>query len=397
MPRCACQPNPIVVCRLLYASPVPLRTAVDIAEHPAPVFAAQPAAAATCEAALRAQLLDAAPAAGSSSRSSQPERLLSDEGLAGLARDLATLVCATTAAAAAARASAAAAAARASTSSGRQGGSSNNSSSGVVLPPALMCLLVSCLKVNSHIVTAAAARGALCAASQAGTVLGAAVLLCPAALRAEGGANSTAAAPLQQLLQNGSLSWAVLAARALFCIGQALAQGGDVTSSLQGQGMPLSEKLLDLCDRGLTVLGRQLKQLQPQLPAAEVDRWLQTAAAVTPTVVAARSAAAAGGSSSGSNNASVAALGRQLQALGSLAATLLPSPHVCNKPACVTISAPGAAAAGVSGLSEKALLAKGRCSGCQISRYCTKSCLAAHWKEGHKVVCKLLQAGSGAS
>jgi hypothetical protein len=100
-------------------------------------------------------------------------------------------------------------------------------------------------------------------------------------------------------------------------------------------------------------------------------------------------------SSSSSDNARIAALGRQLQTLGRQAATLLPSPHVCNNPACDTIIATGAAAAGVSGLSEKAVVAKGRCSGCQVSRYCSKSCLAAHWKEGHKAVCKLLQAGSG--
>jgi hypothetical protein len=188
----------------------------------------------------------------------------------------------------------------------------------------------------------------------------------------------------------------VLADRALFCMGHALAQlpahAGDVTSSLQGHELPV---LLEQCEAALRTLGRQLKQLQSQLPAAEVDRWLQTAAAITPMVAAGSSAAAAGSSSSSSDNASVAALGKQLRALGSLAATLLPSPHVCNNPACVTISAPGAAAAGVSGLSEKAVVAKGRCSGCQVSRYCSKSCLAAHWKEGHKAVCKLLQAGSG--
>jgi hypothetical protein len=227
-------------------------------------------------------------------------------------------------------------------------------------------------------------------------------MLCPPHVQGKGGASSTAAAPLRQLLENGSLSWAVLAARALVCIGQALAQlpeqGGDVTSSLQ-QLMPLPV-LLEWCEEALLstlrVLGRQLKQLQSQLPAAdsEVDRWLQQSAAVTPVVAAARSAAAAGSSSS-SDAASLAALGKQLQVLGSLAATLLPSPHICNNPACVTISAQGAAAAGVSGLSEKAVVAKGRCSGCQVSRYCSKSCLAAHWKEGHKAVCKLLQAGSG--
>jgi hypothetical protein len=188
---------------------------------------------------------------------------------------------------------------------------------------------------------------------------------------------------------------------ALSCIGQALAQlpqDNDVTHSLQRQVVELPV-LLQLCEGALNVLSQQFQQLQSQLPAAGVDGRVQTAELITAVTAMSRLhfAAASNSSSSSSDNASVAALGKQLQTLGSLAATLLPSPHVCNNPACDTISASDAAAAGVSGLSEKALLAKGRCSGCQVSRYCSKSCLAAHWKEGHKAVCKLLQAGSGAT
>jgi hypothetical protein len=381
---CPCRPHPLAVCRLLYACPVPPNSAVDIEQHAAPVFAKQPAAAAICEAALRAQLLDAAPASRR-----QPGRLMADKELTLLAGQLAGLVGTTTVAVA----EASVAAASASRGPGRGGASSNNSSV-VVLPPALLCLLVSCLKVTSRV--GVAACGALLAASQAASVLATAVMLCPQQVRGEGEASSTAAASLRQLLENGSLSWAVLAARVVFCTGQALAQlpqDIDVTSSLQQQVAHLPV-LLQLCERALEILGWQLTQLQSQLPAAEVNRWLPTAAAVILVVAAARPAAAAGSSSS-SDAASLAALGRELQALGRQEATLLPSPHVCNNPACVTISAPGAAAAGVSGLSEKALLAKGRCSGCQLSRYCSKSCLAAHWKEGHKAVCKLLQAGGG--
>jgi hypothetical protein len=347
--------------------------AVDLEQHVAPIFAKQPAAAAICEAALRAQLLDAAAAANSSSPS-QPEHLWSNARLAAMAGDLARLVRTTTSAAVSQAAAA---------------------SSVVVLPPALLCLLVSCLKITSRVMVPTG--GALFAASQVSSALATAMELCPAQLTGEGGASTTAAAPLRQLLENGSLSWAVLAGRALFCIGQALAQlpqGGDVTSSLQGQETHIT-LISVMGERALDALSSQLQQLRSQLPAAEVNRWLQTTAAITP-MVAVAGPGATELSCNGSDAARfLAALGKQLQDLGSLAATLLPSPHVCNNPACDTISAPGAAAAGVSGLSEKGLLTKGRCSGCQVSRYCSKSCLAAHWKEGHKAVCKLLQAGSG--
>ena len=35
-----------------------------------------------------------------------------------------------------------------------------------------------------------------------------------------------------------------------------------------------------------------------------------------------------------------------------------------------------------------------RCAGCNVERYCSKACQVAHWKAGHKKVCKKLKAAA---
>jgi len=66
----------------------------------------------------------------------------------------------------------------------------------------------------------------------------------------------------------------------------------------------------------------------------------------------------------------------------------VPMPLACNNPFCVSLC----------GESELALVG-GRscvCSRCLTARYCSKACLAQHWKK-HKLVCKSLAAAAKAA
>jgi hypothetical protein len=71
-----------------------------------------------------------------------------------------------------------------------------------------------------------------------------------------------------------------------------------------------------------------------------------------------------------------------------VALSTLPTPGACNNPHCSSFS-------GVSerkGVSGKAC----RCSGCQLTFYCQRSCQKQHWG-AHKPVCKAMQAAKTAS
>ncbi|KAF6256113.1 hypothetical protein COO60DRAFT_1531023 [Scenedesmus sp. NREL 46B-D3] len=38
-----------------------------------------------------------------------------------------------------------------------------------------------------------------------------------------------------------------------------------------------------------------------------------------------------------------------------------------------------------------------RCSGCRAARYCSRDCQAAHWRAGHRGVCKRIRTAVGAA
>jgi hypothetical protein len=69
-----------------------------------------------------------------------------------------------------------------------------------------------------------------------------------------------------------------------------------------------------------------------------------------------------------------------LKTLGQALCNLLPTELVCNNPGCGRFE----------GLSEmQGVSGKGRvCGGCKVARYCCKECATAHWKAGHRAVCK---------
>jgi hypothetical protein len=74
-----------------------------------------------------------------------------------------------------------------------------------------------------------------------------------------------------------------------------------------------------------------------------------------------------------------------LKTLGQALCNLLPTELACNNPSCGRFE----------GLSEmQGVSGKGRvCGGCKVARYCCKECATAHWKAGHRAVCKRI-AGS---
>jgi hypothetical protein len=80
-----------------------------------------------------------------------------------------------------------------------------------------------------------------------------------------------------------------------------------------------------------------------------------------------------------------------LEQLGAAVASQLPLPYCYNNPGCINLAKE----------SEKELVSgKGtKCSGCCIARYCSERCYRRHWNlpEGHKKVCKRLQAAAAAA
>jgi hypothetical protein len=81
-------------------------------------------------------------------------------------------------------------------------------------------------------------------------------------------------------------------------------------------------------------------------------------------------------------------LAAPLQAFGLAVAVAFPAACLCCNPGCGNLQ----------GSSEVALLGPGsRCSGCKQARFCSKECLTAAWKAGHKAVCKRLKAAAAAA
>jgi hypothetical protein len=89
--------------------------------------------------------------------------------------------------------------------------------------------------------------------------------------------------------------------------------------------------------------------------------------------------------------AAAASLAQTLQQLGAAVASQLPLPYCCNNPACSNLDA----------LSEQVLVSgkSTTCGGCRLAHYCSDTCYRAHWKapEGHRKVCKRLQAAAAAA
>ena len=79
-------------------------------------------------------------------------------------------------------------------------------------------------------------------------------------------------------------------------------------------------------------------------------------------------------------------LARQLVQLGEGLVAELPLLYCCNNPRCVNL-----------GMVSEVQLVMGtssRCSGCRAAAYCSRRCQVAHWKQGHKEVCKRMEGVS---
>jgi hypothetical protein len=100
-----------------------------------------------------------------------------------------------------------------------------------------------------------------------------------------------------------------------------------------------------------------------------------------------------GGNSSSSSGAAQATGGqgntRRLSAaevaavLDALQHVMVPGQPGCNNPRCCCLEG-----------SSEATVKLQICSGCQGARYCSSACQRAHWKTGHKEVCKAAQAAA---
>jgi hypothetical protein len=155
-------------------------------------------------------------------------------------------------------------------------------------------LLVSCLKVAAVASVAPDTASAWCAVSQCCTVLETALLLgdLVAAISSPG----VSATPLREQLQSGALLWAVLAARTLHTMGQALQE---VAVGWSGAAIPGNKRqlvsvpdLLDTAGAAVRRLGSVLEQLRVCMPAPQLDRCLQQAQVAQAGVQAVQEAAA---------------------------------------------------------------------------------------------------------
>lgn len=398
---CVCSLNP----------PAPSHAA---AVDSTPAFVAQPVTCASvCEAVLRLQVpQDTTAPAGSnssgnsSSAASQRAPLAADE-LAHLAGCVA-----------AACRDAAAASGQAASTAGNSSSSSHSPEAGDgwtsrqlhQLTPHWVSLLASCVKVSATVTARLA--GPWCAASQMCTALEAALLLADLSKHSNDSSSSTSSSndsstpTLKQLLEPDRVAWMALSARVLHAIGQQLEalsssgrSAGSRTSRHQGdlKSQAVTQPhLVDTCSRAVDRLTSQLRALQEQLPAAELDACLEEALDVVTALQDASKAAGQENSALASvfrgigvsaffsvtRSSTFESLAPVLQAVGLQAANLLPTAAgICNNPECSDLS----------GVSEKAAVRSGRCSGCLVSRYCGRSCQTAHWREGHKPICKVLK------
>jgi hypothetical protein len=104
-----------------------------------------------------------------------------------------------------------------------------------------------------------------------------------------------------------------------------------------------------------------------------------------------------GGGGGGSSSSSSNRVGRQggsikklleeevTAVLGALQHVVIPGQPGCSNPRCCCME----------GINEAAMKTQ-VCAGCRGVRYCSAACQKAHWKAGHKEVCKAAQAAAKA-
>jgi hypothetical protein len=97
-------------------------------------------------------------------------------------------------------------------------------------------------------------------------------------------------------------------------------------------------------------------------------------------------------SSSGSNTVRQPGSSKLLSAeeveavLGALQHVVIPGQPGCSNPRCACLEGPSEAGVKIQS-----------CAGCRGARYCSAACQRAHWKAGHKEVCKAAQAAAKAA